>query len=46
MDPVPDLKPLAPPTTEKTTNQETSQTTTPQSAFEGMVQCMICTNNL
>ncbi|XP_056116650.1 target of Nesh-SH3 isoform X3 [Rhinichthys klamathensis goyatoka] len=35
MDPVPDLKPLAPPTTEKPTNQETSQTTTPQSAFEG-----------
>ncbi|XP_048049708.1 target of Nesh-SH3 isoform X3 [Megalobrama amblycephala] len=35
MDPIPDLKPLAPPTTEKTTNQELSQTTTPQSAFEG-----------
>ncbi|XP_067264589.1 target of Nesh-SH3 isoform X3 [Chanodichthys erythropterus] len=35
MDPVPDMKPLAPPATEKTTNQELSQTTTPQSAFEG-----------
>lgn len=35
MDPVTDLKPLAPPTTEKPTNRETSQTTTPQSAFEG-----------
>ncbi|XP_051761232.1 target of Nesh-SH3 isoform X5 [Ctenopharyngodon idella] len=35
MDPVPDWKPLPPPTTEKTTNQESSQTTTPQSAFEG-----------
>ncbi|XDV30392.1 hypothetical protein PO909_033322 [Leuciscus waleckii] len=35
MDPVPDQKPLAPPTTEKSTNKETSQTTTPQSAFEG-----------
>ncbi|KAK7154201.1 hypothetical protein R3I94_007533 [Phoxinus phoxinus] len=35
MDPVLDVKPLAPPTTEKPTNQGTSRTTTPQSAFEG-----------
>ncbi|XP_073768915.1 target of Nesh-SH3 isoform X3 [Danio rerio] len=35
IDPVPELKPLPPPTTEKPANQELSQTTTPQSAFEG-----------
>lgn len=46
MDPVPDMKPLAPPATEKTTKQELSETTTPQSPYEGMVQCMICSIKL
>uniref|UniRef100_A0A673KN29 ABI family, member 3 (NESH) binding protein a n=1 Tax=Sinocyclocheilus rhinocerous TaxID=307959 RepID=A0A673KN29_9TELE len=35
MDPVPDLKPLAPPTTERPAKQRPSSTTTPQSVFEG-----------
>ncbi|XP_056321395.1 target of Nesh-SH3 isoform X1 [Danio aesculapii] len=35
IDPVPELKPLPPPTTEKPANQELSPTITPQSAFEG-----------
>ncbi|XP_016309710.1 target of Nesh-SH3 isoform X3 [Sinocyclocheilus anshuiensis] len=35
MDPVPDLKPLAPPTTERPAKQRPSSTTTPHSVFEG-----------
>ncbi|XP_043104741.1 target of Nesh-SH3 [Puntigrus tetrazona] len=35
MDPVPDLKPLAPPTTERPAKQRPPSTTTPQSLFEG-----------
>lgn len=42
MEPVPDLKPLAPPTTERPAKQRPSSTTTPHSVFEGMLYCKIC----
>uniref|UniRef100_A0A8C1GXT2 ABI family, member 3 (NESH) binding protein a n=1 Tax=Cyprinus carpio TaxID=7962 RepID=A0A8C1GXT2_CYPCA len=35
MDPVPDMKPLAPPTIERPAKKRPSSTTTPQSVFEG-----------